>query len=128
MILLFDGECNLCNSTVTYIIHRDSQNKFQFASLQSNTGESFIKQFNLSTDMKTVVLIDGEICYTKSTAALYVCKNLKMPWPLLYGLIIIPTLLRDAIYDFVSRNRYKWFGKQKSCSVPTPEIKEKFIE
>ncbi len=128
-ILLFDGVCNLCNGLVQFTIERDPQGKFKFASLQSNSGQSLLKKFNLPTDdFDSFVLVNGDKHYTKSTASLRVAKGFGGFWALFYGFIIIPKPLRDSVYNLIARNRYRWFGKQETCWMPTPELKARFLE
>ncbi|MDD3458538.1 MAG: thiol-disulfide oxidoreductase DCC family protein [Weeksellaceae bacterium] len=127
-IILFDGVCNLCNSFVQRIIRNDSKNIFKFASLQSDYGQKFLKENSLeSTEFKSIILIDGNRYYTKSTAALRIGKELKGIYRLSILMLIVPKFIRDFVYDIISKNRYKWFGKQDSCWLPTPELTKKFI-
>ncbi|TAH27077.1 MAG: thiol-disulfide oxidoreductase DCC family protein [Cytophagales bacterium] len=129
-ILLFDGVCNLCNGVVQFIIRRDKKNLFLFASLQSETGQKMLRNFGLEQiDFKTFILIENDKCYyTKSSAALMVFKRLGGLYSLLYLLIIIPKFIRDFVYDIISKNRYKWFGKTDTCMIPEPSLKNKFLE
>jgi len=127
-IVLFDGVCNLCNSSIVFIIQRDPKNLFKFAALQSEPGLKLIKKYNIDTSSTdSILLIEGNKCYVKSTAALRITRHLSGGWPLLYGLIIFPVFMRNWGYDFIARNRYKWYGKKDSCMIPTPELKEKFL-
>lgn len=127
-IVLFDGICNLCNTTVDFIVARDASSHFRFASLQSAYGQKLLGELALDgRDFKTMVLVEGSRCLTKSTAMLRIMLGLKMPWPLLYALIAIPRPIRDLVYDFVARNRYFWFGKLVACRVPTPELHKRFL-
>ena len=128
-IILFDGICNLCNSTINFVIKRDKQNMFKFATLQSETGQSLLSEFKIDrTETDSIVLIDGKKSYVKSTAALHIAKNLSGVYPLLFGFLILPRFIRDRLYDYVAKNRYKWFGKKESCMAPTPELKAKFLD
>jgi|SRR5690554_1906562 len=128
-IILFDGICNLCNSTINFVIKRDKQNMFKFATLQSDTGQSLLSEFKIDrTETDSIVLIDGKKSYVKSTAALHIAKNLSGALPLLFGFLILPRFIRDRLYDYIAKNRYKWFGKKESCMIPTPELKAKFID
>jgi predicted DCC family thiol-disulfide oxidoreductase YuxK len=128
-VILFDGVCNLCNRAVQFIIKRDKKKQFLFASLQSKAGSELLKKFNLSpNDFNSFVLADGDKVYTRSTAALRVAKRLSGGWKLLYGLMIFPRFLRNAVYNIIAKNRYKWFGKRNECMIPTPELKERFLE
>lgn len=127
-IILFDGVCNLCNSSINFIIDHDKYNVFKFASLQSETGQVLLKKFKLDTkDFDTIVLIENDKCFVRSGAVLRIVKYFPGIWKLLYLFIIVPSPLRDFLYDILADNRYKWFGKKDSCRVPTPELKEKFL-
>ncbi len=127
-LLLFDGVCNLCNGAVQFVIERDPEQKFMFASLQSVTGQERLRHFGLSTQhFDSFVLIEGKRFYTESTAALRVARHMGGGWPLLYAFIIVPAPIRNAVYRFVARNRYRWFGRQDSCAMPTPELKARFL-
>lgn len=127
-IILFDGVCNLCNNSVKSIIQRDSAGYFQFASLQSDVGQKLLQHYGLNDYINSFVLIENERYYLKSSAALRICKNLDGAWKLLSFLRIIPRPIRDFIYDRIAHNRYKWFGKQDSCMIPTPEIRKRFLD
>jgi len=127
-IILFDGVCNLCNGAVTYIIKRDKKNLFKFAALQSEIGQQLISKFNIDTSkVDSIILIDGEKHYEKSSAALRIAKYLSGAYPLLFGFMILPKFIRNAVYDYIAKNRYKWFGKKESCMIPTAELKSKFL-
>ncbi len=128
-IILFDGVCNLCNGAVTYIIKRDKQNSFQFAAIQSDIGQKLIAERNIDTSkVDSIILIDpGKAYYLKSTAALEITKAFGGAWPLAQVFSIFPESFRDLVYDLVAKNRYKWFGKQDSCMIPTPELSAKFL-
>lgn len=128
-IVLFDGICNLCNSSVQLIIQNDSKNLFQFASLQSDFGQKFLQKNNLPHDAFTsILLIDGDKFYTKSEAALRIGKELKGIYKVSGILLWIPKFIRDFVYDFIAKNRYKWYGKRDSCWIPTEELKQKFLD
>ncbi|HWP48861.1 MAG TPA: thiol-disulfide oxidoreductase DCC family protein [Candidatus Limnocylindrales bacterium] len=128
-IVLFDGVCNFCNASVNFVMDRDPEKHIRFAPLQSEAGQRLLKKFNLSpTALDTLILIEGEKFYTRSAAALRIAKRLQGLWPLLYIFIVVPPFIRDAVYDFIARNRYSWFGKTETCRVPTPELKERFLE
>ena len=127
-IILFDGVCNLCNSSVVFAIKRDKNDVFRFAALQSEVGEQFISKFDIDTSKTdSIILIDGDNYYERSSAALHIAKHLSSGWPLLYGFIILPKFIRDSVYNFIAKNRYKWFGKKESCMIPTPELQSKFL-
>ncbi len=128
-IILFDGVCNFCNFWVNFIIDRDKDDIFKFAALQSEAGQKLLNKFNLKTeDFDTFIFIDGEIYFTKSTAALKIARKLNYPVKVLYYFIFIPKFLRDLIYSLIAINRYKLFGKRDICRVPTENEKEKFLE
>ena len=127
-VILFDGVCNLCNGSVQYVIRHDKEALYRFASLQSHTGQQFLRQYDLPLkDFTSFVLIEDGVAYTRSSAALRVARRLSGFVRLLYGFIIVPQFIRDAVYNFISANRYKWFGKKDSCMVPTPELKQRFL-
>lgn len=127
-ILLFDGDCNLCNSTVQFIINRDSNAKIKFASIHSEAGIKLLKQYMLpQTFCDSVVFIDGEKAYLKSSAALRTCLYLSSLWPLLYAFVIIPPFIRNLIYDFIAKRRIKWFGNTSHCWIMKEELKNRFI-
>ncbi len=126
--VLFDGECNLCNGTVQFIIRRDRRNRFRFAALQSEAGKTMLQSHRLPPEaLDTVVLISGGRAYTRSDAALGIARRLDGLWPLCYAAVVIPRFLRDRAYDFIARNRYRWFGKREECMVPTPELRSRFL-
>lgn len=128
-IILFDGVCNLCSGVVHFLIRRDPKGQFRFASLQSEAGLALLKQVHISSEqIDTIVVIEGDRCYTRSAAALRITKRLSGLWPVLYIGIVIPTPLRNKLYDWVARNRYRWFGRKEQCMLPTPAIKSRFLE
>jgi predicted DCC family thiol-disulfide oxidoreductase YuxK len=128
-IILFDGVCNLCNHSVQFIIKHDKKGKFRFASLQSNFGKAQISKYQIDPNKtNSVIFIKGEKVFTRSSAALKIVKDLNGLWPILYIFIFIPPFIRNFIYDFIAKNRYKWFGKKESCMVPLPELKSKFLK
>lgn len=128
-VILFDGVCNLCNGFVQFIIKRDAEGKFRFASLQSDYAKNQLSSTEINkTNLNTVVLIYQNKIYTKSTAALKIAKLLNNGWTLLYPLIFLPKFLRDGVYNLIAKNRYKWFGKQESCMLPSPDLKSRFLD
>lgn len=128
-ILLFDGVCNLCNGAVNFIIDNDPKGHFQFAALQSDFGQQKLAALGFDqAAFDSLVLLQGDEVFTKSSAALRIAKQLKFPYPLLYVFIILPPFLRDAVYNLIARNRYKWWGKRDSCRMPTPELQSRFVE
>lgn len=127
-IILFDGVCNLCNGAVTFIIKRDKKDRFRYAALQSRVGKALTDKHGIDTSKTdSIILIEDDRCYTKSSAALRIARHLSGGYPLLYGLMILPSFIRDRLYDGIAENRYRWFGKRESCMVPTPELKAKFL-
>lgn len=127
-IILFDGVCNLCNSSVNFVIKKDKNDVFRFAALQSEIGKHYIEKFKIdANNTDSIILIDGDRHYIKSSAALTVAKSLKGAYPLCYGFMIVPAFIRNWVYDYVAKNRYKWYGKKESCMIPTPELKSKFL-
>jgi predicted DCC family thiol-disulfide oxidoreductase YuxK len=128
-ILLFDGECNLCNGSVQWILKHDHKAYFKFASLQSPTGQKYLSAFNLPQgSLDTTVLIDENQVFTYSDAPLQVLRKLGFPWSLCVTLSIVPRFLRDGVYRWVARNRYRWFGKSAQCWLPRPEWKDRFLD
>jgi len=128
-IILFDGVCNLCNGFVQFIIRHDKREIFTFASLQSDHAASLPGLcYKVGDSLSTVVLQDGDRYYFKSAAALRIARLLRFPFSIAYVFIIVPSPLRDAIYDWVANNRYAWFGKLDACWLPTPELKSRFLE
>ena len=128
-IILFDGVCNFCNYWVNFIIDRDKDDIFKFAALQSEAGQRLLNNFNLKAeDFNTFILIEGEIYFTKSTAALMIARKLNFPFKVLYYFIFIPKFLRDLIYSLIATNRYKFFGKRDICRIPSENEKEKFLD
>jgi predicted DCC family thiol-disulfide oxidoreductase YuxK len=127
-IILFDGVCNFCNNIVKFVLKRNNKKPVYFASLQSETGRKILQQYRLPMDdMQTIVFIENGKTYTRSSAGLRICRYLRGLWPLCYGLIIVPKFIRDAVYNWIARNRHKWFGKQEECMIPTPEMKNRFL-
>jgi predicted DCC family thiol-disulfide oxidoreductase YuxK len=126
-VLLFDGVCNLCTSSVHFIIKRDPKRKFRFASLQSAFGQNVLQEHQLNTQtFDSLVLLENGKIYQRSTAALRIARQLSGAWPLLYIFMIVPAFIRNAVYDFIARNRYKWFGKKETCWLPTPDLQALF--
>lgn len=128
-IVLFDGVCNLCSASVRFIARRDPSAVFRFAAQQSDAARPLLDQFNLSQDdRESVVLIESGQAFTRSTAALRIVRRLRFPWPLLYGLIVIPRPIRDWVYGFIARRRYRWFGRRETCMTSTPPQSARFLE
>ena len=128
-IILFDGVCNLCSGSVQFIIKRDREKLFRFASLQSAFGQRQLTKFNLDGNiLHSIILIRENQFFERSNAALEISKRLGSGWPLLYGLKVIPRFIRDGIYNWISNNRYKFFGKKNECWIPDSTTKDRFIE
>ena len=128
LVILFDGECNLCTSSVRFIIERDPHDCFTFASLQSPAASRLLQLRNIAPpSVDSFVLVDGPAAYSRSDAALRVAARLSGWWPILSALWIIPRPIRDGCYSFVARNRFRWFGRAANCMVPTPELSERFL-
>lgn len=128
-VVLFDGVCNLCNAWVNRVIDLDKKDVFRFASLQSNYGRQMVEKYNpKGAYMDSILLIDDNRMYERSTAVLRIAKHLGGIHAIAYAFIIVPVFIRDAVYNFVAKNRYRWFGKRETCRIPTPELKAKFIE
>ena len=130
-LILFDGVCNLCNSSVLHVIKRDKNDKFLFAPLESGIGKTIIKKFNIDTEETDSIMLynpkKDSLTY-KSTAALLVAKHLGFPTHLLAIFLIVPSFIRNLVYNYIAKNRYKWYGKKESCMIPTPELKAKFMD
>lgn len=126
-IVLFDGVCNFCNSSINFIIKRDKEGYFKFAPLQSEIAQKLVGD-KTKPMPESVILIEKGHTYDRSSAALRIAKKLNGLWPLLYIFIIVPKPIRDAVYNLIGRNRYKWFGKTEACMIPTPEVRSRFLE
>ena len=128
-ILLFDGVCNLCTATVRWVLPRDPDGHFRFASLQSEVGKKLLTEAGGNPDeLDSVVLLeDGEL-WERSTAALRVARRLKAPWPLLYTFILVPRPIRNWVYDKVALYRYRVFGRKEECMIPHPGVRERFLD
>jgi predicted DCC family thiol-disulfide oxidoreductase YuxK len=134
--ILFDGVCNLCNGFVQFVLARDPCRRFKFGSLQSEAAQKLLAR-HVHSDigvglesipLSSVILLedDGRI-YRESAAVLRVLKGLSGLWPLMYAFVIIPAPIRDRVYRWIARNRYRWFGKRDQCMLPTPEVRDRFI-
>ncbi len=128
-IVLFDGVCNLCSNSVQFILKRDKKNQFLFGSLQGKAGQEYLAKYNLPLNtFNSFMLVEGDTLYSSSAAALRMLKHLGGGWSLLYAFIIVPKFIRDAVYNLIAKNRYKWFGKKEECWIPAPALKEKFLD
>lgn len=127
-VILFDGVCNLCNSSVQFILKRDKSGRFLFGSLQSQSGQDLLVKHGLPVDdYASFIYIKGDRIYTKSSGALHVLKDLGGFWRLFYVFILIPRPIRDYIYSLIANNRYGLFGKRNACMMPNDEIKSRFL-
>ena len=126
-IVLFDGLCNFCNSSVNFIIRNDTKKNFHFLSLQSKKAEILLKKQHIDISFETIYLVQKENVFDKSTAALLITKKLDFPYNFLYAFIIVPKFIRDAVYLFISRNRYRLMGKSEVCIVPDEAFKARFL-
>lgn len=129
-IVLFDGHCNLCSGVVDFLIRRDPRGVLRFASLQSAAGQRLLVAHGIPVpeEPDTMVLIDGDRALVRSSAALATTQYLRFPWPLARVAIVVPRVLRDAVYAVVARNRYRWFGRSAACRLPTPDLRSRFLE
>ncbi len=127
-IVLFDGVCNLCNGSVQFLLRRDRRRRFRFAALQSAAGQALLGEYGLPTQsLPTIVVLEGGRARVRSDAALHLARRLPWPWPALAVFRILPRPLRDALYTFVARHRYRWFGRTESCMLPTPDVADRFL-
>lgn len=127
-IILFDGICNFCNSSVNFIIKHDLKDQFRFASLQSEIGKQLLLQLKeQDLNINSIILIENNKIYKQSDAILRITRHFNGTYSLLYGLLFIPSFIRNKIYNFIARNRYRWFGKTNTCIIPTPELEQKFM-
>jgi predicted DCC family thiol-disulfide oxidoreductase YuxK len=127
--ILFDGVCNLCNASVRFVLRRDPHARFRFAALQSEAGRRLLEEHRLPADeLSTVVVVADGRAYTRSDAALRIARGLGGAWPALGALRVVPRPLRDRAYGVVARNRYRWFGRREECMLPTPELRERFLD
>ncbi len=127
-IVLFDGVCNFCNSSVNFVIERDSAGYFKFAPLQSDIGVELIEKHGIDpADTDSVILVEDDKAYTHSTGALRIARKLDGIWSWNYAFIVVPRPIRDLFYKLFAKNRYRLFGKQDACMMPTPEIRARFL-
>ncbi|MFC7114957.1 thiol-disulfide oxidoreductase DCC family protein [Natronoarchaeum sp. GCM10025703] len=128
-VLLFDGVCNLCNASVQFIIERDDEGVFSFASLQWDSADELLDAVGAPHgDLDSVVLIEDGQYYRKSSAAIRAARHLGLPWSLLAVGTILPKRVRDRIYDFVAEHRYGWFGKKDQCMIPDEDVSDRFLD
>ncbi|MEG0259482.1 MAG: thiol-disulfide oxidoreductase DCC family protein [Lysinibacillus sp.] len=126
-IILFDGICNFCDSSVQFIIKRDHQGYFRFASIQSEIGQKILQQQDVPESIDSVILIEGNQVFIESTAALKISRRLDRLWPLCYVFLMVPPFIRDGCYRIFAKRRYRWFGKKESCMLPNLEERQRFL-
>lgn len=127
-IILFDGICNLCNGAVQFLLKRDKKEQFIFASLQSDAAKNILLQYNVKKlALDSIIFIEDDKVYQKSTAVLKICKNLNWPWKVISYARFLPLSFRDNTYDYVAKHRYKWFGRKGTCIMMIPKYKNRFI-
>jgi len=128
-ILFFDGHCNLCNNSVDFVITRDKKRVFRFAPLQGETAKDVLGDVNIDLEHPDSFVLskDNEV-YFRSTAALMVARQLGFPWSLMSVFLVVPPFIREAIYNLIARNRYKWFGRKETCRLPSPEERSLFLD
>ena len=129
-IILFDGVCNLCDASVQFIIKHDKKDVFRFVAIQSELGQKLIKYLGIDTSKTDSIILyePGIAYYFKAEAALRIAKGLKSWHSILYIFIKVPNFIKNGVYDFIAKNRYKWYGKKEACVIPTPELKAKFLD
>lgn len=134
-IVLFDGVCNLCTGSVRFLLRRDRRRRLRFASLQSPAGQALLARNGVAEAMgagsgglETLVVLEAGRARVRSDAALLLARRLPWPWPMLAVFLALPRPLRDALYRFVARHRYRWFGRTETCMVPTPEMTGRFLD
>ena len=129
-VILFDGVCNLCERTVHFVVRRDKNKKFRFASLQSEAAQQLLSRHEYAFDtLSSVLLIVDDKMYRKSRAALQIVRHLDGAWPAIYYLLFwIPKFVADPVYDFIANRRYKWFGMKSECWIPDEDLRQRFID
>ena len=126
--ILFDGVCNLCNGFVQFVIARDPAAQFRFGALTTPAAQDLLRAAGVTNAPNSIVLLEDDGVYFQSDAALRIVRRLTFPWPLAYGLVVVPRFVRDWVYDIIAARRYKWFGRRDACMVPTPDLKQRFLD
>lgn len=127
-VILFDGVCGLCNRWVDFVLRRDDEARFRFAALQSDAGRRALRRAGLPPDFAaSIVLVDADGVWMRSAAALRILRGLGAPYAWLYALVLVPRPVRDAVYRWIARNRYDWFGRRAECRLPSPAERERFL-
>lgn len=128
-IILFDGVCNLCNSSINFILKHDSKKQLLFASLQSDAAKEILLQLSQKKfELESILFIENNVIYDKSNAILRISRYLNGGYKLGYFLVIVPKFIRDWVYGYIAKNRFKWFGKKEHCNIPTDDIKSRFLD
>ena len=128
-VVFFDGVCNLCTRTVQFILKRDKKKQFLFASLQGKAGQDLLRKYQLPTDnFNSFLLVEGDKIYKRSTAVLRLLRKLGGIYSVAYAFMLIPRTVRDGLYNWIARNRYRWFGKKEECWLPTPDLQSRFLD
>ena len=128
-IVLFDGDCGLCNGVVNFVLRHDERGRFRFAPLQSPAGQSLLRRHGLPPEgVNSFILLENGMVFSRSTAALRLARRLGGVWSVFYYLVLVPRPLRDAVYALIARYRYRVFGRSDACTIPTPELKRRFVE
>lgn len=126
-IIFFDGHCNLCNGLVNFVIRRDKKAHFRFCALQNTKAVESLTKYQIIKGIDSIIYLEKGLLYEKSSAVLRICRKLNWPWPFFFILVVIPSFIRNAVYDMVAKKRYKWFGRRANCRIPEPGIKDRFI-
>ena len=126
-IILFDGICNFCDSSVQFIIKRDKAAYFRFASIQSEVGQRLLKEYKIPADVDSVILIEDGRAYMESIAPLKICRHLDGAWQLFYVLLVVPPFVRNFFYRLFAKNRYRFFGQKEVCMLPTTKQRQRFL-
>lgn len=128
-LVLFDGVCNLCSASVRWIVARDRAERFRFAALQSDAAREALAAARAPAELpdSVVLVADGRVL-VRSDAAIGIARRLGFPWSLAAAALVLPRFVRDGIYGWIARNRYRWFGKQDACMVPTPALRARFLD
>jgi len=127
-VILFDGYCNLCSASVVFILKRERGDKLRFASLHSEYAQGLLDKLGIKEEAPdSIILVEGDRYYYRSAAALRIARKLRRLWPLVYAWVIVPRFIRDPIYDWIAKNRYRWFGKRNTCFVPSQDLSYKFL-
>ena len=127
-IVLFDGICNYCNAMINFAIRNDKKAILKFAPLQSEAGKRLKEEYKITPGVDSVIFIENGKVYSHSVAAIRIARYLRWPAKALYGFIVVPKFIRQPIYKWIARNRYKWFGKKEACMIPTHDVRVRFLE